>query len=176
MWFSTIDAFTRIPVFITKLSERQHHWRVLEDFHCQEYTQFLDIHICLFMRLHFSIGSHDYRRTTLLRQSIHLSITQVLFRWSCALTLRSRQQILVPQVLELMQAGAGATLMQFTWTNVTEQGSWVSNFGMKCNSLCELYTLDRLRHVGALPENRLLRRHVPKYATQLSCIRKLTFG
>ena len=32
-----------------------------------------------------------------------------------------------------------------------------------------------LRHVSALPENRLRRRHVLKYATQLPCIRKSTF-
>ena len=69
----------------------------------------------------------------------------------------------------------GATLMRCTWTNVTERGILVSNFGMTCNSLCELHTLDRLRHVSALPENRLRRRHVLKYATQLSCIRKSTF-
>ena len=31
--------------------------------------------------------------------------------------------------------------------------------------------LDWLRHVGALPENRLRWRHVLKYATQLPCIR-----
>ena len=48
-------------------------------------------------------------------------------------------------------------------------------FGMTCNSLCELHTLDRVRHVSALPENRLRRRHVLKYATQLPCIRKSTF-
>ena len=69
----------------------------------------------------------------------------------------------------------GATLMRFTWTNVTERGILVSNFGMPCNSLCELHTLDWLRHVGALPENRLRRLHVLKYATQLPCIRRLTF-
>ena len=69
----------------------------------------------------------------------------------------------------------GATLMRFTWTNVTERGILVSNFSMTRNSLLELYTLDRFRHVSALPENRLRRRHVLKYATQLSCIRKSTF-
>ena len=31
------------------------------------------------MRLHFSIGSYDYRRTTRFRLSFHFSITQVLF-------------------------------------------------------------------------------------------------
>ena len=42
---------------------------------------------------------------------------------------------------------------------------------MTRNSLCELHTLDRHRHVSPLPENRLRRRHVLKYATQLTCIR-----
>ena len=56
-----------------------------------------------------------------------------------------------------------------------ERGILVSNFGMTCNSFCELHTLDWLRHVGALPDNRLRRRHVLKYATQLPCIRRLTF-
>ena len=31
------------------------------------------------MRLHFTIGCYDYRRTTRLRQSIHFSRIQVLF-------------------------------------------------------------------------------------------------
>ena len=167
MWFLTIDPFVRIPVFIAKLSERQYCWRVFEVFHSQEYIHFFDVHRCLFMRLHFSIGGYDYRRTTRFRQGIHFSITQVL----CASTLRNRQQIPVPQVSTLMQAGTyfpetrrmllfhaplisthfwpastllrghlaiatlslflrpilkfwsvGATLMKFTWTNVTERG------------------------------------------------------
>ena len=50
----------------------------------------------------------------------------------------------------------------------------VSNFSVTCTSLCDFHTLDWLRHVGALPENRLRRRHVLKYATQLPCIRRLT--
>ena len=61
--------------------------------------------------------------------------------------------------------------MRFTWTNVTERGILVSDFSMTRNSLLELYTLDRLRHVSALPENRLRRRHVLKDAFQLSCTR-----
>ena len=69
----------RISVFIAKLSERQYCWRVFEDFQSQEYVQFFDIHNCLFMRLHFSIGCYDYRRTTRHRQSIHFSRIQVLF-------------------------------------------------------------------------------------------------
>ena len=64
-----------------------------EDFHCQEYIQFFDINCGLFIRLHFSVGSYDYRRTARFRQSIHFSITQVLFADHV-----HRQQILVPQV------------------------------------------------------------------------------
>ena len=79
MWFLTIDPFVGIPIFIAKLSERQYCWRVIEDFHSQEYIQIFDIHNCLFMRLHFSIGGYDYRRTARFRQSIHFSFTQVLF-------------------------------------------------------------------------------------------------
>ena len=79
MWFLTIDPFVGIPVFIAKLSERQYCWRVFEDFHSQEHIQFFDMHNCLFMRLHFFIGGYDYRRTARFRQSIHFSITRVLF-------------------------------------------------------------------------------------------------
>ena len=78
MWFLTVDPFVRISVFIAKLSERQYCWRILEDFHSQEFFQFFDIHCGLFMRLHFSIGCFDYRRITRFRQSIHVSISQVL--------------------------------------------------------------------------------------------------
>ena len=77
MWFLTVDPFIRIFVIIAKLSKQQYCWRVIEDFHGQEYIQFLDIHCSLFMRLHFSIGGYDYRRTTRFRQGIHFS--QVLF-------------------------------------------------------------------------------------------------
>ena len=75
----TIDPFVGMSVFIEKLSKRQYCRRVIEDFHSQEYIQFFDIHRCLFMRLHFSTGGHDYRRSTRFRQNIHFSITQVLF-------------------------------------------------------------------------------------------------
>ena len=69
----------------------------------------------------------------------------------------------------------GATLMRFTWANISERRIFVSNFSVTRNSLCESHTLDWFPHVSALPENRL-RRHVLKYATQLPCIRKLTSG
>ena len=39
-------------------------WRILEDFHSQEYIQFFDIHCGLFMRLHFSTGCYDCRWTS----------------------------------------------------------------------------------------------------------------
>ena len=74
-----------------------------------------------------------------------------------------------PQILERW-----ATLMRLTWANISERRILVSNFGLTRNSLCELHTLDSLRHVCALPENRLRRHHVLKYATQLPCIRRLT--
>ena len=64
MWFLTIDPFVGIPVFIAKLSERQYCWRVLEDFHCQEYTQFFDINCGLFIRPHVTIGCYNRRRTS----------------------------------------------------------------------------------------------------------------
>ena len=78
MCFLTVDPFVGVPVFIAKLSKRQYCWRVIEDFHSQEYIQFFDIHCCLFMRLHFSIGVYDYRRTTRFRQNIHFSIISSL--------------------------------------------------------------------------------------------------
>ena len=79
VWFLTIDPFVGVPFFIAKLSKRQYCWRVVEDFHSQEYIQFFDINCGLFMRLHFSIGCHDHRRTARFRQSIHFSRVQVLF-------------------------------------------------------------------------------------------------
>ena len=79
MWFLTIDPFVGIPVFIAKLSKRQYCWRVIEDFHSQDKIQFFDSNCGPFVRLHFSIGGCDYRRTARFRQGIHFSITQVLF-------------------------------------------------------------------------------------------------
>ena len=46
------------------------------------------------------------------------------------------------------------------WHEAPDRQVGVSNFSMTRNSILELYTLDRFRHVGALPENRLRRRHV----------------
>ena len=66
-------------------------------------------------------------------------------------------------------------MLGFTWANISERRILVSNFGMTFNSLCEFHTLDWLQHVCALPENRLRRLHVLKYANLLPCIRWLTF-
>ena len=52
--------------------------------------------------------------------------------------------------------------MRFTWANVSERRILVSNFSVTRNSLRELHTLDRFRHVSALPKNRLRRFHVLK--------------
>ena len=79
MWFLTVDPFTRVLVFIAKLSDRQYCWRVFKDFHCQEYIQFFDINCGLFMRLHFTIGCFHRRTTSRRRQRIHCSRIQVLF-------------------------------------------------------------------------------------------------
>ena len=49
-----------------------------------------------------TIGAYDYRRTARFRQGIGFSITQVLFCWSRASTLRSPQQSLVLQVWDLV--------------------------------------------------------------------------
>ena len=40
--FLTSDPFIRISVFVAKLSWRYFCWRILEDFHCQEYIEFFD--------------------------------------------------------------------------------------------------------------------------------------
>ena len=74
--FLTVDPFVRVSMFIAKHHQRYNCWRILGDFHCQECIQF---HNCLFMRSHFTIGGHACRRTARFRQSIHFSITQVLF-------------------------------------------------------------------------------------------------
>ena len=60
-------------------NEEEDCWRVFEDFHRQENIQFFDIHRCLLMRLHFSIGVYDCRRTARFRLSIHFRRIQVLF-------------------------------------------------------------------------------------------------
>ena len=91
-----------------------------------------------------------------------------LLRGHLALAILSPLEI-DPQILERWSYA-----YDFHLANISERRILVSNFGMTCNSLCEFYTLDWLRHVGSLPENRLRRRHVLKYATQLPCIRWLT--
>ena len=95
MWFLTIDPFIRIPVFIAKLSERQHCRRAFEDFHSQEYIpNSLTYTIASSCVLHFSIGGYDYRKTTRFRQGIHFSIIQVLFADHMQSTTNSRSSSL----------------------------------------------------------------------------------
>ena len=52
--------------------------------------------------------------------------------------------------------------MRFTWANISERRILVTNFSVTRTSLCEFHTLDWLRHVGALPENRLRRASCPE--------------
>ena len=101
MWFLTVDPFIRVSGFIAKLSQRQNCWRILADFHCQEYIQLFDTNCGLFMRLHFTIGCCNRRWTSRCRHGFQFSGIQVLFA-DRALTLRSLQQSLFPQVQDLM--------------------------------------------------------------------------
>ena len=39
-------------------------WRILEEFRRQEHIQFFDVHRGLFIRLHFTIGCYNRRRTS----------------------------------------------------------------------------------------------------------------
>ena len=61
----------------------------------------------------------------------------------------------------------------FTWTNVTERGILVWNFGMTCNGFCELRTLDRLRHVSALPEKWISAVSCPEMRNPIAVHQKL---
>ena len=69
MWFLTIDPFVGIPVFIAKLSERQYCWRVFEDFHSQEYIQFVDINsscVCTSpLTVMTIVGLHDFVKVSI---------------------------------------------------------------------------------------------------------------
>ena len=79
MWFLTIDPFIRVSVFIASSPSDNTAGVFSRTFIVKKKNLFFDIHNCLFMRLHFSIGGYDYRRTTRFRRSIHFSITRVLF-------------------------------------------------------------------------------------------------
>ena len=169
------------------------------------------------MRLHFSIGGFVFRRTTRFRQSIHFSISQVLFLIMCIdapeWTTNSRSSglrvdacrhlfsedvrrillflaplnfkhsfgqlprcfadtLLLPLCLFLWTIlkfwSVGATLMRFTWTNVTERRILVSNFSMSAQK--PSWTL----HAGSFSACQCSSRridfggvHVLKYETQL---------
>ena len=75
MWLLTIGPFEGIPQNFPSDNTADVFSRIF----IVKNIQFFDILCSLFMRLHFSIGGYDYRRTTRFRQNIHLSITQVIF-------------------------------------------------------------------------------------------------
>ena len=54
-------------------------WRILDDFHCQRSIKIFDRNCGLFMRLQFTIGCYNRRRTSRRRQSFQFSRIQVLF-------------------------------------------------------------------------------------------------
>ena len=74
--------------------------------------------------------------------------------WPASTLLRGHLALatLSPPETDLKFWSVGATLMRFTWANISERRILVLNFGLTCNSLSELHTLDWLRHVSALPE------------------------
>ena len=81
-WGMVFDRWSiRMSIRVHRKAFRavQYCWRILEDFHCQEYTQFFDINCGLFVRLHFTIGGYDYRKTARFRQGIHFGKIQVFF-------------------------------------------------------------------------------------------------
>ena len=61
----------------------------------------------------------------------------------------------------------GATLMRFTWANITERRILVSNFSVTRNSLCKISHVGLVSACLCTSENRLRRRHVLKFTTQL---------
>ena len=179
-----------------------------------------DIHNCLFMPLHFSIGGyeglHDF-----VKISISASLKSFLliicidapesttnsrssnFRIDAGRHLFSegeknvalRCSINLKHIFgQLPRCFAGTLLATLSLLVndplILEHGGYAHEVHLgKCNRtrdfglefLCDVqklresHTLDWLRHVGALPEDRLRRRHVLKHATQLPCIRKSTF-
>ena len=69
------DFLLELVAVIAKLSKKQYCWRVFEDFHREEFIQFFDIHRCFFMRLHFSIGGYDNRRTARYFVKVSISVS-----------------------------------------------------------------------------------------------------
>ena len=66
-------------MFIAKPSEIKLLALFFEDFHCQEYIQIFDINCGLFMRLHFTSGCENRRRTSRRRHGFQVSGIQILF-------------------------------------------------------------------------------------------------
>ena len=95
----------------------------------------------------------------------HFWSTSTLLRGKLALATLSPPET-DPQILERWGYADKVLLGKYI-----RKKDLVSNFSVTRKSFRDFHTLDRLRHVSALPENRLRRRHVLKYATQLPCIR-----
>ena len=57
------------------------------------------------LRLHFTIGGYDYRGDYTTSSKYPFQLHSGPFCWSCALTPRSPQQTLFPQVSKIMQGG-----------------------------------------------------------------------
>ena len=85
------------------------------------------------MRLHFSIGCYDYRRTARLRQSIHFSITQVLFADHMHWRAGVHNKILVPQVSEFEKNVALSCSPKFNTLLVSFHAA--SRVPCSCNSV-----------------------------------------
>ena len=166
--FLTIDPFIRISVFIAKVSTRQYCWRLFEDFHSQEYIQFLwhtqlTLHcVCTSpLAVMTIVRLHDF---------VKVSISASLKYFLLILCIDAPESTTNSRSI-LKFWSVGAALMRLTWANISERRILVSNFGMTRNSLCEFHTLDWFPHVCTLPENRLRRRHVLKHITHMLCIR-----
>ena len=96
----------------------------------------------------------------------HFSTASTLLRRHLTLATLSLPEI-DPQILE--RWGYADEVHQGKY--ISDRRIFVSNFSVTRNSLRELSTLDWSLQICALPENRLRRRHVLKYATQLPCVR-----
>ena len=119
-----------------------------------------------FSGLRFDAGRHLFSEG---EKNVALWCSFVLKTLMASFHDASRGTLLLRPILKF--CSVGAALMRFTWANESERGILVSNFSVTRNSLCESHTLDWSRHVCALPDNRLRRRHVVQHTTQLQCVR-----
>ena len=186
MWFSTVNPFIRVSVFVSKLTKRLSS----RTFVVKNFSNSLTYTVASSCVCTSPLAGYDCCRTARFRQSMHFSFTQVLFsdhvhrhsgvcnkfsflkfkswcrqapifwRWEecCSLMLLQFQHIfgqpprcftgpsLLPFRLFLRPIlkfwSIGATLMRFTWTNVTERRILVSNGSMTYHGFRDLNTSD----------------------------------